>query len=283
MAHTVMLDLAGDDWLTGEIADYFDPAWRTDVRLRAATKVEPWVDDPNVIGFFLDNEIRWGADWRGSDTLLQLYLALPDTAPGKEAAVDSLLDELGSIDGVNERLGTTFASRKQFLEHTEEISALDPGEASDLTNQFLSMAADKYFAVTVGAVRDLDANHLVLGNREVAVLTPRPVYEAAASRVDVVSVNNYVFIEGLAELTLQISGRHRPRRGSRGRARRRGHADPNHRVRISRRRTAACPTPGRRSTPFTRARAIAADAFEAYAPGDASCPLDRRLPLVRVG
>jgi len=33
-------------------------------------------DDPNLIGWFLDNELRWGWDWLSPKTLLQDYLAM---------------------------------------------------------------------------------------------------------------------------------------------------------------------------------------------------------------
>ncbi len=71
MAYTPILYLAGSDWERGTLPDYFAPAWEASVAQRAA-QVERWVDDPNVLGYFLDNELRWGAHWRGAATLLQV-------------------------------------------------------------------------------------------------------------------------------------------------------------------------------------------------------------------
>src|SRR5262249_52682529 len=59
---------------------------------------------------------------------------------------------------------------------------------------FLSLVARKFFTVTVGAVRALDGDHLVLGVRFVAALTPREVAAAAGEQLDVVSVNHYEFV-----------------------------------------------------------------------------------------
>jgi agarase len=208
MPVTPILGLAGDNWLTGEVADYFDPAWQAEVEAMVADEVSPRADDPWVVGWLIDNEIRWGSDWRSQDTYLQQTLGLPADAPGKQVAVDLLLEELGGLDGVNAFLGTEHPSEEALLAATGGWGALDwdREEADPLTARFLEEAAGAYFGTTATAIRSVDPNHLVLGNREVSVLTRAEVYLAAAPLVDVITINNYVFRDRVDEAAMNLSG-----------------------------------------------------------------------------
>lgn len=159
MPYTVILNLSGADWITGEIPDYFAPEFEARCQSIAAEQVAPRKDDPNLVGWFSDNELHWGPDWRAETELLEEYLAFPEGSPGRVVA-------------------------ESF-----------EGDA----RAFLSAVSERYFEVTTTALRAADPNHLVLGIRSVSVLTPPEVPEAAASWLDVYSVNNYVFLPGLAE------------------------------------------------------------------------------------
>ncbi len=206
---TPVLYLAGYDWLDGDRSDWFDPAWEAAVLDTVQADVAPLADEPAIQGWFLDNEISWGPDWRGLDSLLQAYLGFEAEAPGKIVAVDFLLEQLSSVEQVNSALGTSFADGDAMLAATTGWDALDPGSSDtegELSSAFLSMAAEHYFSTAVGAVRAADPNHLVLGNREVSVLTRSEVYLAAADQLDVIAINNYVFIDGIAEGALDLSG-----------------------------------------------------------------------------
>ena len=201
MPATINLGLSGGDWETGALADWFSPEWEAHVAAQVQAEVLPRVEDPLVIGWFLDNEIRWGSDWRGTDTLLEEYLKLGSEAPGKGVAVDFLLSELGSVEAVNATLGTELADRQAMLAEAEwEV----PEEA--LTWPFLELAAERYFSFTTGAIRAADPHHLILGNREVSVMVPEVAWATAGRHCDVISSNNYVFLEGIAEAALSISG-----------------------------------------------------------------------------
>ena len=215
MPYTPSLDMAADDWVEGTVADYFDSAWIAAVEANA-TAAAARVGDPALVGYFIDNEIRWGPDWRGFDTLLQLYLQLPAEAPGKGVATQLLLDELGGVEGINDALDTSFADEDALLDATEGWDALDydcGGVAADLTSAFLALAAEQYFATTVGAIRAVDPDHMVLGNREVSVTTRLEVYTAAAAHLDALSINNYVFFDVVTEGMLTLSGSLDPANG----------------------------------------------------------------------
>ncbi|MCP4805147.1 MAG: beta-agarase [Proteobacteria bacterium] len=208
MPATINLGLSGGDWETGELADWFSPEWEAHVTAQVEAEVVPRVGDERVIGWFLDNEIRWGRDWRGTDTLLQEYLQLGPDEPGKAVAVDVLIEELGSVDALNDALTTDHADRDALLAATD-WDVLDAGDLDvepALTEAFLVLAAERYFSFTTTAIRDVDADHLILGNREVSVMVPAVAWEAAGRHADVISSNNYVFVDGIAEAALNISG-----------------------------------------------------------------------------
>jgi hypothetical protein len=190
LAVTAVLYLGGGDWQTGDVADWFDPGWEAHVRARVEQVVTPWVGDPRVLGWFLDNEMRWGPDWRGPQSLLALYLALPADAPGKAVAVDALL----AVD-------PAAGARAELLARTSwgELPAA-------AVTRFLEQAAERYFATATAILRARDPDHLVLGNRDVSYMTRAEVWQAAARHVDVLSVNYYVYKEGVGELALNLSG-----------------------------------------------------------------------------
>lgn len=58
--------------------------------------------DPQLLGYFLDNELRWGwqADWRGAQSLLLSYLGLPQTQAGFLTARQFLQDKHGSLAAI---------------------------------------------------------------------------------------------------------------------------------------------------------------------------------------
>jgi agarase len=67
----------GQAWLHGIFPDVFDPDFETFARQRARTVCTPFSDDVRVLGWFTDNELRWGSDWRGPDELLTMFLDEP--------------------------------------------------------------------------------------------------------------------------------------------------------------------------------------------------------------
>jgi len=157
MPYTVILNISGVDWQVGDIPDYFSQEFADRCAQVARDTVAPRRDDPNLIGWFLDNELRWGWDWRSPKTLLQDYLAMPESTPGHAVAL----------------------------------------EYQGRPYEFLAVVAAKYFQVTTEAVRSADPNHLILGIRSISVMTHPQVPQAAGPWVDVYSVNNYEFLPEL--------------------------------------------------------------------------------------
>jgi hypothetical protein len=187
MPYTPILDIAaqaGADWWKGKPLDVYDPRFEQTARSIAETVCAPRRDDHFLLGYFSDNELRWGPDWRGNETMLEMYLKLSADAPGRQQAVEFLRrryrDDIGKL---NQAWG---ASVTGF----DKVSGPSPTDTfQEDTQQFLEKVATRYFAVCVKAIRTADPNHLFLGAR-FAGRVPDAVLRSARV-ADVVSVNIY--------------------------------------------------------------------------------------------
>jgi hypothetical protein len=189
MAYTINLDLAtrvGANWLNGTVGDFFAADFEQKMDAACEQLCGPHARDPWLLGYFTDNELRWGPDWRGNESLLEDYLRLPTGAAGREAALDFLKQEYAEVGSLNQAWGTSI-TRWEELTGREQTS----GDAV-LADQaaWQEIVARRYFAACKSAIRKADPNHLVLGCR-FAGYAPEPVLRGLKDSVDVVSFNNY--------------------------------------------------------------------------------------------
>lgn len=118
-------------------------------------------DDPWLLGHFSDNEMPLPR------AALDNYLTLPESDPGRQAALQFLRERHGS--------GATAA----------QITPEDQGA-------FQALVAGRYFQIVSRAIRKHDPNHLYLGSRFYgADLRYAELFRACGPHVDVVSVNWY--------------------------------------------------------------------------------------------
>ena len=115
-----------------------------------------------MLGYFTDNELRWGADWRGTNSLLEQYLNMPETAAGYQKAVSFLKGRGHALDS--------------------------PGAADK--SEFLGLVAAEYARVASEAIRRADPNHLVLGCR-FALYPGDAAMQAVGPYFDVISYHSY--------------------------------------------------------------------------------------------
>jgi agarase len=187
--YTILLDSAsrpGADWQHGKPVDVYDPRFEEAARQIAVQLCAPRAHDRFLIGYFSDNELRWEPDWRGKETLLDVYLTFPAAAPGRQQAVDFLRRRYrGDIRKLN--LAWDIGA-KDF----DNLPALGKTNAywADAEG-FLEMVATRYFQVCAQAIHSADPNHLYLGAR-FAGRVPEPILKAARA-ADVVSVSVYEF------------------------------------------------------------------------------------------
>jgi hypothetical protein len=186
--------------------DVFDPEFESHVRRRARVLCEPRRGEQAIIGWFIDNELRWGPDWRGTDELLTLFLLLSPGRPGRNAAVAWLRKRYRAFQEFNSVWLTPIESwealalapivrapyrRKPPYQRSIEDER-DPKRAAFAADcdTFAALVAERYFALTSAAIKAADPNHLVLGCRFAYVLPPSMV-KAAGRYCDVISFNCY--------------------------------------------------------------------------------------------
>ena len=166
IAYTPIVNIAAavarDVWLKGLVVDYFSPKFR-DAADRVASRIcAPHARDPWLLGYFTDNELRWGSDWRGKESLLEAYLKMPASSPGHARAV-ALLKERGRA-----------------------AAALTDEDK----NAFLEVVAAEYARVSSDAIRRHDPNHLILGCR-FAGYAGDAVMRGVGPYFDVISFHSY--------------------------------------------------------------------------------------------
>lgn len=198
-------------WLKGIFPDVFEPAFEKLAHESAMRQCAPYKDDPTILGWFTDNELRWGPDWRGKEELLTLFLALPEKAAGRKAAVEMFRERYKQIEKFNAVWKTPYASwdalsaggaikppyvrnavYSQNAEVERESNLKDPLRAAYVADceEFLTRLAERYFRITAEAIKAADPNHMNFGAR-FAYVPAKPVVVAAAKYLDVVSFNCY--------------------------------------------------------------------------------------------
>jgi len=199
-----------DAWKKPDIfPDVFDPDFKEFADQAADTACSPVRSNHWFIGWFSDNELSWGADWRTHDELLVRFLHLDPQSRGHKAAMALLQARYSDITAFNTAWKTAYDSwdaldaDRHIQSPYRTISgaaqnvagaptAVDPGAQSFLAdcNAFAGEVAENYFRITTEAIRRADPNHLLLGCR-FAVPPPKPVIWAAGKYLDVVSFNCY--------------------------------------------------------------------------------------------
>jgi len=124
-------------------------------------------DDPEVLGYFIDNELAWEGRNRGATRPWGLFDAACAKPQGDTArmAVERLLARRG-------------------LKIGDDIPV-------SVKEEFVGIVAERYFSVTAAAIRKHDPNHLVLGCRFAGAIVPDVVWRMAGRHCDVVTLNAY--------------------------------------------------------------------------------------------
>jgi agarase len=190
MPYTIILNIAvraGAQWVSGRITDFFSEDFEKVAEEVAEEMCEPRKNDPFLLGYFTDNELRWSPDWRSPKHIFDEYIALDKNAPGKRALVKYLEEKYVSIGELNSKWGTSFSSFEEIL----DTYALPSSSSIDSDRLgFLEVVSKRYFQVCHDAIKRHDPNHMILGCR-FAFRPPDEVLKGCVGYVDIVSMNNY--------------------------------------------------------------------------------------------
>ncbi len=190
MAYTLILDIAvqaGANWQEGIFPDVFSDRFQRLARAAVRSTCRQLRNDRMLLGYFTDNELRWGPDWRNENSLLIDYLQMEPETAGYRRAIQFLKKSYESIHELNN-------TWKLNVSSFQEISSATAFPASERRKEseeeFVKLVAERYFRICREEILDADPNHLILGCR-FAGNAPRPVLEVIGSYIDVVSFNTY--------------------------------------------------------------------------------------------
>lgn len=157
-----------------DLIPVFDPSF-PEFAKQAVAEISKNRDLPNIIGYFIDNELPF--PWDALDRSLSLAA---DNPTHREAI--------------------------QFLKSRNRMTTKSMIRNED-RKEFLYLMARRYFEITTNAIRQVDPNHLILGSRfHGKVVTREAVIRAAGEFVDVVSINYYGVWKPELENLAKISG-----------------------------------------------------------------------------
>ncbi|NLS14216.1 beta-agarase [Vibrio sp. SM6] len=184
---------SGNDYW-GPIPDPFDPAFKQAAQNtvdKIATEVE--VNDPWLIGVFIDNEMSWGNTANEANRYGLVVNALSYDAaqsPAKKALTDYLQQEYKTVDNLAQKWGQDINSWDSFAAGFDYRDTLNPAMKADY-GQMLEMIASQYFSVVQQEVARVLPNHMYLGARFADWGITPEVAKGAAPHVDVMSYNLY--------------------------------------------------------------------------------------------
>jgi len=197
MPYCVSLHLAAGNG--HRLIDVWDPAYAERVGKALSEQAEGVSpNDPLLIGYFLDNEVPWygEAGWpTGGKSLLEMYLKLPEEAPGRREAMAFMAGKAGEPADGNigeaspageKKVGQGGPAGKLSFEAGMALMG-KPGTA----DEFAGLVAARFMETAVSAVRKRDPNHLILGMR-FANGAPDAVVRAVGAKTDVLTLNWYV-------------------------------------------------------------------------------------------
>jgi len=172
------------------VADYWSQGFEEHAYAMAVNLAAPLSEDKNLLGFFLDNELVWGPDWRTDKTMLQLYVDFPVDAPGRLEALRFVEEAAVDLDTFNSTWGTSLNNWDDLPGLTSDDFKPETAEADGVTEDFMVHTFHRYATIAIDGLKATETNHLVLGCR-FAWYPGDAMVRASAQHFDVISMAGY--------------------------------------------------------------------------------------------
>lgn len=166
------------------VMDPFDKSFNASIEKQLTDRKQE-VEDPWCLGFFVDNEIRWGKETH----LAEVVLKAPATQAAKQQFISDLRAQYGTVAALNKAWGSSFASWEALLGNSEDIKTTRKNREDFLT--FNRSLIHKYYSNIREAFDRLAPGVLYMGCR-FSGSTPDLV-SIGAQYCDVISFNRYAF------------------------------------------------------------------------------------------
>lgn len=151
------------------------------------TAVKDLKDNPNLVGYFTDNELDWSDATIGPR---QYFDGLPVGDPNRVQVVNTIKAVWPNLADYNAAWNVSLKDWRE-LEAQPVLSREPEAAYTKLFAVWLEKAAGDYFRISSELVRKHDPNHLILGVR-FAGIAPREVVRASRDYTDAQSLNYYV-------------------------------------------------------------------------------------------
>lgn len=182
------------------VTDYWSPEFAAHAAATAQTRAAPHAEDKNLMGYFLDNELVWGADhFLTNKTLLQLYVEFPSNAPGRSEALRFVRAAAGDLHEFNAAWGTSITGWDQLESLSSKNIHPKTPKATAVTQDFAVAAFHQYAKIAIAGLRGVDPHHLLLGCR-FHVYPGDALVRAAAEYFDVISMASYAEMPPVKEI-----------------------------------------------------------------------------------
>ena len=172
----------------------FHPAFEAYCRYQAERTCRDSVGDPWLIGYFLDNELAWWGRGGLDNGLFDATMKKSANHTAKLALRDFLARR---YDNDAAKFNTAWGTDLKSFDDILSREQLNSNNAETLTTveadkkAFLALIAERYFAVTTGAIRAIDPDHMILGCRFAGGHASDVVWSAAAKYCEVLTLNYY--------------------------------------------------------------------------------------------
>ncbi len=190
--YTLILNIAskaGGNWQRGVFPDVYSKKFKRAARNTALTECRKLKNDIFLIGYFTDNELHWGPDWRTKNSLLIDYLLLDKDAPGRSQAVSFLKQKYKDINEFNQAWNVEAITFNGYVPSPPMPASQN--RKKDET-EFQRIVSAEYFRICHQEIKREDPNHLILGCR-FAGKAPETVLESAGKYCDIITFNTYNF------------------------------------------------------------------------------------------
>lgn len=189
-------------WYRAPFEDLFSPEFEKTIDLAARTEIPKVVNNPNLVGYFTDNELGW---W--GDTLFIKYNSFAPSSPGKKALTGLLKKHYRNDFSSLQRDWNT--SGKSFAD-LGTLTLKPRGNGIQVVNEWTALLAKRYYRVVRDAVRRYDKRRLIVGDRYCQYYDLN-VVRASTPYIDAASTNygcewtdgtlSHFYLDTLYELT----------------------------------------------------------------------------------
>lgn len=163
--------------------DLYSEATKKFVEAAAKELIPPHRDQPNLVGYFSDNELGW---W--DDTIFQTYFGFGAKEPGKQELIKSLRSTYqNNFQAFLSEWDVSATSFEDLAGQTQIY--LKPGTRGiRAVHDFNHRLTTHYYRMMRDLIRKYDPHHLILGDRYAQYYNLATV-KAAGPYVDVISTN----------------------------------------------------------------------------------------------